>query len=105
MKPTVKEDGLLNSHIDQTPSERKGEIIGHVLGMDMKRFPKAALFLETEGGKEEEEEQKNKPQKTLESEGRAVNVNDLKAVEQTAANRDRWRILVLALRAMFDTGG
>ena len=35
---------------------------------------------------------------------RAVNIHHLKAAEQTAAKREKWRLLVPALCAMFDIG-
>ena len=61
--------------------------------MDRYRLPKAVLFFETEWAKKKRTT-KMTTKRTLQSEGRAVNINDLKAAEQTAANRDRWKILV-----------
>ena len=43
--------------------------------------------------------------RTVLSEGIVANIDDLKTAEQAAANKERWKILVSAICAMFDTGG
>ena len=57
------------------------------------------------GGKDEEEDQNQLSKGHYgRKEERAVNINNLKATEQAAASSEKWRILVPALCAMFDTG-
>ena len=94
--------------------QNRWKYYGHVLRMDHKQTAEGCAIWQTNGAKKKEET-KNNPQKKkkqtnkqtnpLWSKTRAVSINGLKEPRHVEVYKERWRVLVPALCAMFGTGG